>query len=208
MNVSGQLKESLQALVRRRNLVIFFAMAQVVFFVFGQWTVQKQIPMVMELRQQTLAEVKNLVYLKPLVGAFAGNVILQIVYTFGFNLIFGAFLSTTATGVVFFAPYMIAVWRSFLVGILTYGFIDTPSAAVAFYGTFALEFAAYCLSSAIGTDIGLTLIWPARKGRTSRKEALREATRDGANMYVLVAVCLFIAAIWEITALHLSGPLF
>ncbi|MBI5562304.1 MAG: stage II sporulation protein M [Deltaproteobacteria bacterium] len=208
MNVAGQFKDSVAALGRRRNLIFFFALAQAVFFVFGQWTVSQEIPLVMEMRERALGDAQNLAYLKPLTGFLAGSIALQVLYTFAFNLIFGAFLSTTLTGVVFFLPYMVAVWRGFLIGILTYGFIKSPGMYAAFYGTFILEFAGYSLSSAVGTDIGLALLWPARKRRPTRKEAVAEAIRDGSNIYFAVIALLFLAAIWEIASFHIVGPLF
>ncbi|OGQ52801.1 MAG: hypothetical protein A3J24_08385 [Deltaproteobacteria bacterium RIFCSPLOWO2_02_FULL_53_8] len=208
MNLAGQFKQSLLTFKRRQNLIIFFAVAQVAFYVFGQWLIASEIPAAVALRTEVLGQLKDTAYLKPLTTFLGGNIPLQIAYTFAFNLVFGAFLTTTVSGIVFFIPYMIAVWRGFVIGLLTFGLIDSPSMAAAFYGTFILEFCAYSMSSAIGTDIGLTLLWPMRKKQASRKEALREAIRDGADIYLLVAVILFIAAVWEIVALHLIGPLF
>ena len=201
------LQESLQAARRRRNLIIFFAFVHIVFLGFGQWMVAKGYPSVLELRAEQLKNIQELPYLKPLTGLLADNLPLKILYTFGFNLVFGAFVSTTVLGLVFFFPYIIAVWRSFIIGILVADMNASPVMAVIFYGTFILEFGAYCISSAIGTDLGLSLLRPSRKGKATRREAFRAAARDGARLYLLVAVILFAAAIWEITWLHYMGPL-
>lgn len=208
MNVIEQFKRSLQTLKRRQNLIFFFAIAQVAFYVFGQWLIASEVPAAVALRGEVLGQLKDSAYLKPLTTFLGGNIPLQILYTFAFNLIFGAFFTTTATGIAFFIPYMVAVWRGFVIGLLTFGLVDSPGMAIAFYGTFILEFCGYSLSSAVGTDIGLTLIWPERKKQTSRKEALREAFRDGADIYFFVIIILFVAAVWEIISLHLVGPLF
>jgi len=207
MDVAGQFRRSIEAVRRRRNLVIFFALAHVAFFIFGQWVIAQEIPAAVELRRQALGELKDVAYLKPLTGFLGGSIPLQILYTFAFNLIFGAFFTTTATGLVFFMPYLLAVWRGFIVGMLTYGLVDSSGASAALYGTFILEFGAYCLTSAVGTDIGLTLIWPGRRKCATRKEAMREAIRDGADIYFIAIILIFIAAIWEIGSLHIVGPL-
>lgn len=201
------LHESLQAAKRRKNLIIFFALVHIIFLGFGQWMVAEGYPTALELRAEQMKNIQELIYLKPLTGALAENLPLKILYTFGFNLVFGAFVSTTFMGLIFFFPYMVAVWRSFIIGVLVADIDTTPVMAVIFYGTFILEFGAYCLSSAVGTDIGLSIMWPGRKGKTSRREAFREAARDGWKLYLLVVIILFVAAIWEITWLHYMGPL-
>lgn len=207
MRLKELFQESLSAAWRRRNLIIFFAFVHIVFLGFGQWMVASGYPSALELRAEQLKNIQELIYLKPLTGALADNLPLKILYTFGFNLVFGAFLSTTVMGLVFFFPYLVAVWRSFIIGILVADMDSSPVMAVIFYGTFILEFGAYCISSAIGTDLGLSVLWPSRKGKTTRSEAFRAAASDGVKLYLLVAVILFISAIWEITWLHYMGPL-
>lgn len=207
MDLKALFESSMNAARRRRNLIVFFVLVHLVFLAFGQWMVARGYPSVLELRAEQLKAIQDLPYLKPLTGALADNLALKILYTFAFNLVFGAFLSTTVTGAIFFLPYLIAVWRSFIIGILIYGLDIDLRMAVIFYGTFILEFGAYCISSAAGTDIGLSLLAPARKGVETRAEALRIAAREGAKLYLFVIIILFMAAIWEITWLHYTGPL-
>lgn len=207
MALADILKGSFEAAKRRKNLIVFFISTHVILLFFGQWMVAQGYPGVIELREEQLRQIQELPYLKPLMGPLADNLPLKILYTFSFNLIFGAFVSTTLTGLIFFFPYLVAVWRSFLVGILVAGMEYSPAMVAVFYGTFILEFGAYCISSAIGTDLGLSLIFPERKGVASRKEALGIAIREGLRLYVLVIIILFIAAIWEMTGLHYFGPL-
>lgn len=207
MRIRELFKESLGAAKRRKNLIIFFALVHVVFLGFGQWMVAQGYPAALELRDEQLKNIQELIYLKPLTGALAENLALKILYTFFFNLVFGAFLSTTVMGLLFFFPYFVAVWRSFIIGVLVADIDTTPVMALIFYGTFILEFGAYCVSSAVGTDIGLSIMWPGRKGKSSRSEAFREAARDGMKLYLLVAVILLVAAVWEITWLHYMGPI-
>jgi len=207
MRIKELFRESIEAARRRRNLIFFFAMTHIVFLAMGQWMVAQGYPGVLEMRAEQLKNIQELAYLKPLTGVLADNLLLKILYTFGFNLVMGAFVSTTLTGLVFILPYMIAVWRSFLIGILVADMDPSLVMSVIFYGTFVLEFGAYCVSSAIGADIGLALLWPSRKGTADRGEALRIAAKDGARLYLLVAVILIAAAIWEMTWLHYVGPL-
>lgn len=205
--IAGLFTDAFAAARRRKNLITFFVLTHVVFLLLGQWMMHKGIPGVVQLREEQLKMIKDLPYLKPLTGALADSVALKILYTFFFNLVFGAFISTTLMGAVFFLPYLTAVWRSFVIGILFYGLEDmTTLKIIVFYGTFVLEFGAYCISSAVGTDLGLTLIWPARKKTDKRKDALRIAIKDGMRLYLLVIVILFVAAIWEIGWLEYLGP--
>lgn len=169
--------------------------------------VAREVPGVMFLRAEQLKEIQNLPYLRPITGLLAESLPLKILYTFFFNLIFGAFLSTTLMGFIFFVPYIIAVWRGFIIGALVYGTADTPSMIAVFYGTFILEFGAYSISSAIGTDAGLALLFPKLKGTESRWEALRMAVQEGRELYILVILLLFAGAIWEMTWLEYMGPL-
>ena len=205
MNLPYVLKEPVATLKRMKNIVAFFGAAHVVFLFLGMWMVSQEIPGVMHLREEQLKVLSELPYLKPLTGPLATSLVLKISYTFVFNLVFGAFVSTTLLGLVFFLPYVMAVWRGFIVGVLFYGMDPSPLKNVVFYGTFFLEFGAYSLSSVVGTDIGLSIIWPGRKGTGSRIDAFRASMRDGKKLYVLVAMVLFVAAVWEIGWLHYMG---
>lgn len=198
MNIRYAFEAARRAASKRKNLIIFFALTHLAFLALGQWMAAKGYPAVVELRAKQLEIIKDLPYLKPLTGILADSLVLKILYTFAFNLVVGAFLSTTVSGVVFFLPYLIAVWRGFIIGVLISDFSLTPGMIAMFYGTFILEFGAYCLSSAVGTDMGLSFIIPERKGTDSRKKAFIEAFREGAHLYLFIAIILFSAAIWEI----------
>jgi len=206
-DIKGILNSAIGAAKRRRNLILFFILAHAVFLFFGHWTMYKGIPGVVYLREEQLKLIREAAYLKPLTGVLAESLILKILYTFFFNLLFGAFLSTTLSGLVFFLPYVIAVWRSFIIGVLFYGLEDlTPLKLFIFYTVFILEFGAYSISSAAGTDMGLAILWPARKGTESRKEAFRTAVREMGRLYTLVIILLFVSAVWEISWLEYLGP--
>jgi len=201
------LEKTLKAMVEKKRLIIFFLAAHAVFLCLGMITMNRQMPGVLALRAELMKEIQGLFYIKPLTGPLASSLLLKIIYTFGFNLIFGAFISTTLSGLVFFVPYVIAVWRSFIIGVLFYGMDSSPLQSIVFFGTAILEFGAYSLSSALGTDIGLSLLFPGRKGTASRREAVRTTIKEGMWLYLIVIVLLFIGAIWEISWLHYLGPL-
>ncbi len=207
MNYREILDKTLKAAIERKRLIIFFLAAHAVFLALGILTMHRQMPGVLALRAELMKEIEGLFYIKPLTGPLATSLVLKITYTFGFNLIFGAFISTTLTGFVFFVPYAIAVWRSFIIGILFYGMDASPLQSIVFYGTAILEFGAYSISSALGTEIGLCLLFPSRKATDSRRIAIKRAFREGLWLYVLVAVLLLIGAIWEISWLHYLGPI-
>ncbi|MBI5586876.1 MAG: stage II sporulation protein M [Deltaproteobacteria bacterium] len=205
--IKEELKKSLQAAWTLRNLIVFFFLAHTVFLAFGQWSVYKGFPGVLALKEELIKEIQGLPYLKPLTGVLADSLALRVLYTFAFNLIFGAFLTTTLTGVLFFLPYVIAVWRAFTIGILVSEMDLNSKTMVVFYGTYILEFGAYTLSSAVGMDIGLSLLWPGRKSRTSRKDAVSDAILNGKRLYHIVLILLFVSAVWEISWLQYLGPL-
>jgi hypothetical protein len=199
--------ESIAALKRRKNLIMLLTLAHIVFFILGQWMVAQKIPGALFLRTELYKMIQDMPFLKPLTGILADSLFLKIIYTLFVNLIFGAFLSTTLTGIVFFLPYTIAVWRSFVMGLLIYGLPLTPLKLVIFYVTLILEFGGYSISSATGTDIGLSLLWPLRKGTTSRKQSFLIAFQDSMRLYLLVFILLLIGAIWEMGWLHYLGPI-
>jgi hypothetical protein len=199
--------ESIAALKRRKNLIMLLTLAHIVFFILGQWMVAQKIPGALFLRTELYKMIQDMPFLKPLTGILADSLFLKIIYTLFVNLIFGAFLSTTLTGIVFFLPYTITVWRSFVMGLLIYGLPLTPLKLVIFYVTLILEFGGYSISSATGTDIGLSLLWPLRKGTTSRKQSFLIAFQDSMRLYLLVFILLLIGAIWEMGWLHYLGPI-
>ncbi len=208
MKIQEFFRESIRTAKDQKRMILFFAATHLVFLIMGEVMVAREIPGVLHLRAEQLKAVQELVYLKPLTGVLATSIILKVAYTLLFNLIFGAFVSTTLFGALFFLPYVMAVWRGFLIGMLFYGLdAGAPVKGLIFYGTFLFEFGAYSISSAIGTDFGLTLLSPVRKGVESRREALTIWLVGAKRLYFLVFILLFIGAVWEIGWLHYLGPI-
>lgn len=188
-----------------KTLITFLIITNIIFLFFGQWMIAKGIPGVVELKKEILKELPEMGYLKPLTGPLAPYLSLKILYTFGFNLIVGAFLSTTLPGIIFFLPYVITVFRTWIVGVIFYGTMPTNLHMAIFYGTFILEFGGYVFSSAAGINIGLSLLNPAWKAKETRIEAVKIAVEDARLLFVFVATLLFLGAVWEMTWLHFFG---
>lgn len=201
-------KESVRVAYEQKRLILFFCFTHLIFLVMGEVMVAREVPGVMRLRAEQLKAVQELIYLKPITGVLSQSLLLKIGYTLAFNLLFGAFVSTTLFGVLFFLPYLLAVWRGFLIGMLFYG-LDSgaPLNSVIFYGTVLFEFGAYSISCAIGTDLGLTLLAPGRKGAGSRVEALKIWFAGAKKLYLLIFILLLFGAVWEIGWLHFIGSI-
>jgi len=207
MGYREHMRAACNVAVEKKHLIVFFLAAHAVFLGLGILTMRWRMPGVLALRADLMKEVQDLFYVQPLTGPLATSLVLKITYTFFFNLVFGALISTTLTGFSIFIPYVIAVWRSFIIGILFYGMDPTPLQSIVFAGTAILEFGAYSFSSAIGTDLGLSVFFPSREGTASRAEALRRTLQKDKYLFIFVALLLFLGAVWEITWLHLLGSL-
>ncbi|MBI5328123.1 MAG: hypothetical protein HZB80_07520 [Deltaproteobacteria bacterium] len=188
-----------------KTLITFLIITNIVFLFFGQWMIANGIPVAVELKKEFLKQLPEMGYLKPLSDPLAPYLSLKIGYTFLFNLIFGALLSTTAPGIIFFLPYIIAVFRAWTIGVIFYGTTPTPLHSVIFYGTFILEFGGYVFSSAAGINIGLSLLNPTWKGKETRLEAFKAAAKDAAMLFIVTATLLFLGAVWEMSWLHFFG---
>ncbi|MEM3736784.1 MAG: stage II sporulation protein M [Candidatus Bathyarchaeia archaeon] len=131
-----------------------------------------------------------------------------ILLTFTVNLAGGAFLTTTLIGVIpvlgVVAPSLVAFYRSFLVGLLYYGLLNSsPATAAVAVGTAVLELGAYVFSTAAGTNIALSILFPRRHNTESRKAAFKEAWKDAGRLFIIVVILLTLGAVWEMTGLYL-----
>lgn len=188
-----------------KTIIIFLVITNIVFLFFGQWMVATEVPGAVEFKKEFMKQLPEAGYLKPLSGPLAPYLVLKIIYTFLFNLTMGAFLSTTVPGVVFFLPYLITVFRAWVVGVVFYGTTPTPLHLAIFYGTFILEFGGYVFSSAAGINIGLALLKPGWKGANTRLQAFKAALSDAKLLFVIAATLLFAGAVWEMGWLHFFG---
>lgn len=188
-----------------KSLITFLIITNIVFLLFGQWMIAQGVPAVVEFKKEVLKQLPDMGYLKHLSGPLAPYLPLKIAYTFLFRLTVGAFLSTTIPGIIFFLPYLITVFRAWIIGVIFYGTTPTTLRFVIFYGTFILEFGGYLFSSAAGMNIGLSILNPAWKGKETRSEAFKAAVADMKLLFVIAATLLFLGAVWEMGWLHFFG---
>lgn len=204
--ISEVYNDALSAFRRHRRMIIFFAATHVVFLILGQWMIANEMPGAVFIRAEEMKILKESGLLQSGTGSFYDGLLLRVGAAFFLNVVFSAFLYSTVSGVFFFVPYVVAVWRSFLMGVLIYGHMDWSMKSVAIYLTILLEFCAYSLSSTAGTDLGLTLLWPERKNGQARGPALRESLKDASDIYFFVIILLFVSTIFEIAAEGYFGP--
>jgi hypothetical protein len=202
LKIKEFLERSWQSIRKLKKEIWILILINISFFLLGYGMVEFGYPHVLEFRERQLNEIPSLPYLQPLLGGLSPYLSLKILYTFLFNLIVGAFISTTATGIVWFFPIIITMFRAWFVGVVFHGFLASPLFTIVFAGTFILEFGAYVLSASVGMRVGCALIFPERCYNLKRKEAFVASLKDGFWVYVMVIILLFLGAIWEMTWLH------
>lgn len=206
LKIKKLLERSWQSIRKLKKWIFILIFINISFFLLGYGMVEFGYPNVLEFREKQLNAIPSLSYLQPLLGGLSPYLSLKILYTFLFNLIVGAFVSTTLTGIVLFLPLIITMFRAWFVGVVFHGFLASPLFTIVFAGTFILEFGAYVLSASVGTNVGCALIFPERCYNLKRGEAFAASLKDGFWVYIMVMVLLFLGAIWEITWLHNLNP--
>lgn len=194
-----KLKESLQ---RLRPFLLTMAGAYLVSGVLGATLVSLEIGPLVHFRARILEFLPAATPIVDVLGELrAGRVAQAIGMTFAWNFGVAAFLTSTAFGVVFFLPPMIAVWRGFLLGVLFQGQGGSLATATLLLGTLLLEIGAYVIAGAAGMGLGWALIpWGAGEGV---KQRTRRALSDILTVYPLVAGMLLFGAVWEILGIYL-----
>ncbi len=206
LKIKEFLERSWQNISKLKRWVSVLIFVNISFFLLGYGMVEFGYPHVLEFRERQLHEIPSLPYLQPLLGALSPYLSFKILYTFLFNLIVGAFVSTTLTGIVFILPLIITMFRAWFVGVVFHGFLTSPLFAIVFIGTFILEFGAYVLSASVGIRVGCALIFPERCYSLKRREAFVASLKDSFWVYIMVMILLFLGAIWEMTWLHNLNP--
>jgi hypothetical protein len=202
LRIKRLLEKSWESIIKLKRWVFILIFINISFFLLGYGMVEFGYPYALEFRERQLNEIPNLSYLQPLLGALSPYLSLKILYTFLFNLVAGAFVSTTLTGIALFLPFIITMYRAWFVGVVFHGFLVSPLFTIVFVGTFILEFGAYVLSASVGISVGCALFFPERYYSLKRKEAFLASLKDGFWVYIMVMILLFLGAIWEITWLH------
>jgi hypothetical protein len=122
-----------------------------------------------------------------------GNIFKTTLIIFSFNLIHGAFFTTTLSGLLLFPPFLVAGARAILIGgmigKILKGSLEFPAQRLPFAAfTLFLEFAAYVLSSAAGAYLGYSLI---------KRKGLKKAFIEVLEVYGIIIPLLLAGAIVE-----------
>ena len=133
-------------------------------------------------------------------SAYAGGqVLVAIVLTFIVNLVLGSVLCITVPSLLMpFIGIVIGGLRAVLWGLLlSPGMPELRMAMIPHSATLVLEGQAYILAM-LGVYIhGRAFLWPDTAGVASRRQAYLEGVRHTLRLYVLVAIMLAVAAVYE-----------
>ena len=194
----AKLRGSLQ---RLRPFLLTMAGAYLISGALGAILVSLEIELLVHFRARMLEFLPGASPIVDVLGELrAGRVAQAIGMTFAWNFGVAAFLTSTALGVVFFLPPVIAVGRGFLLGVLFQGQGGSLATATLLLGTLLLEIGAYVIAGAAGMGLGWALIPRAGEGI---KHRARRALSDILTVYPLVGGMLLFGAVWEILGIYL-----
>ena len=197
-------KESIRSIKKIKNIVFFVMFLTLFSLALGFYLSDSQLPVIINLKATILNQIKNFGPLREIMDALLKkNVIYAILYTFAFNFGSGAFLSVILSGIIFPLPALIMFERGVFIGLLYGDLGGSWQYYLVFFGTLILEFGAYILASAAGINIGLSFFTPKRFGTKSSWQAFGRSWIEAGKILVIVAIILFVAAIWEIGGMYL-----
>lgn len=133
-----------------------------------------------------------------------GGWVVMFVSVFLFNLVVSGFLLVTVSGLLFFGlSFGWLVVRGAMWGLML-NQLSTPAFLAAF-PTLLLEGEGYVIAGVAGAVLGLSWLKPTWAGweDVSRRAALKQAAKECAYLYVLVAILLLAAAAAETATLYL-----
>jgi hypothetical protein len=137
----------------------------------------------------------------------SGDAVLFLVSLFASNLFLSGFVVVTLTGLCFFGfPLFFLCFRAFSWGLLL-NELPTPSFLAAL-PTLVIEGEGYVLATLAGVVLGMSWLkprWAYQEDEFSRPEALKEALKECARVYVLVMLLLFVAAVVETVTLFIAS---
>lgn len=198
-------KESSVILKKIKPLLIIMFILTLVSLGAGFYMSQSSFPIIESLKDSLIAQIEDTKAIQDILKALIDkNVLYATFYTAIYNTVFGAFLSTTLTGLFFPITVLVMVERGFFIGLLYGDIAGNGWYYLLLFGTIILEFGAYVLSSSMGLNIGLSLFWPKKFYKTkNRWKAFKLAWIDAFRVYPFIFVILIVAAIWEIGGIYL-----
>lgn len=149
--------------------------------------------------------------LSPVAGAYSGGqVLLAIVFTFVLNLAIGSFLWITLPSLVLpFSGLLTGGFRAVLWGLLFSP--SSPEMSVVMIPhslTLILEGQAYILAMLAAYIQGRAFLWPATVDATGHGEGYWAGMKRSLRLYLLVAIVLAVAAVYEVVEVIFIIPLF
>lgn len=208
-DLMGLLSQSFEVATKEKSLLFFVAICYLFSYSTGWYLISEQAPLAVQMKQSIGEAVLSEQPFTFVVGFIRGGQLVEaILATFLWNFVVGAFLTTTLPGVVpglgAVAIGSVTLMRGFTVGV-TYPDVlaESPAMFVLGMGTLILELGGYVFSSAAGINIAIAPLFPKRYAETSRIAAFKCAWKDAGKMFVLVAIFLFLGAVWEMTGLFL-----
>lgn len=203
------LQNPITASKKIKYLILLILIIYTVSFITGYTITHLELPIAEEIKQSLMTTVSTEEPFTILTAALEeGNLIFAILFTFLFNLLVGAFLSTTLIGCIpvlgFIGILFITFSRGLIIGIGYYDvFRVSTETMILALGTLVLELGAYVFSGAAGILIGISIFFPKKLNKDGRIEAFKQAWIDSASIYIIVLILLLAGAIWEITGIFL-----
>jgi uncharacterized membrane protein SpoIIM required for sporulation len=192
-----------------KDLILLIFIIYTVSFIIGYTITHLELPIAEEIKQGLMTTVSTEEPFTIVTAALEeGNLLFAILFTFVFNLLVGAFFSTTLVGCIpvlgFMGILVITFSRGLIIGIGYYEvFRVSMETMVLALGTMILELGAYVFSGAAGLLIGISIFFPGKLNKNRRIEAFKQAWLDSASIYIIVIILLLAGAIWEITGIFL-----
>ncbi|GMW00507.1 MAG: hypothetical protein AMXMBFR84_16440 [Candidatus Hydrogenedentota bacterium] len=174
------------------------------FFYFGLvaagMVVSHRMPEIRELLLNEVAKAVESGFLSGVADAYqSGHFLKAAALTFAINLVIGSILQANVPSLILpFSGLALLFWRAFLWGLL-FTPIDHPLGLGVYphYGTLLLEGEAYVLAGLTVWLQGAGLIKPAWVGATTRIGGYGRGLRHAATVYLLIALLLAVAALYE-----------
>jgi hypothetical protein len=166
------------------------------------------------LQQSLLDAVRSAFGQEPLstvAGAYTGGqVLLAIALTFVVNLTIASFLWITLPSLVVpFSGIVTGACRAVLWGVLLSPSSPEMSAVMIPHSlTLILEGQAYILAMLAAYIQGRAFLWPATVDATTHGEGYRAGVKRSLRLYLLVAIVLAVAAVYEVLEVIFIIPLF
>ena len=137
--------------------------------------------------------------LEVLVAAYTGGqVLLAAALTFAVNLVLGSLLYITLPSLIIpFSGLLVGVYRALLWGLLFSPTAVLGAGIVFLWPTIILEGQAYVLAMLAAYVQGVAFLRPRTVGAKTRRQGYWEGVKRSVRIYLLVAITLFVAAIYE-----------